>query len=384
MRRALLRARSIEDVRALARSRLPAGVFDFFDGGAEDEVTLRANRAAFERRMLLPHVLTGVAQIDTRTDIAGSAAGLPMVIAPMGATGFGWPGSDIAIARAAARAGIPYTLSSTATTSLERLAAAAPGRLWFQPYMFRDRPFLARLIDRAEAAGYEALVMTLDMPAGGKRERDFRHDFSVPFRYTTRNLREFASCPRWGLAHLRHGLPVLENLIGLDRMGESIARASSSVGLSYDPDFGWHDLEAIRARWTRRLLVKGVLRADDAQRLAAMGCDGVVVSNHGGRQLDGASAALDALPAIVAGVGHRMDVLVDGGVRRGSDIVKAIALGARGVMVGRAALFGAAAGGEDGAWRAVEILVEELTRTMRLCGTRSIAQIDATLLAPAV
>lgn len=377
----MLRVRSIEDLRRAAQRRLPAAVFDFFDGGSEDEVTLRDNRAAFDRRRLLPRVLRGVSSVDTATTIAGTAAKAPIIIAPTGAAGFGRPGADVAIARSAAAFGIPYTLSSSATASIERIAREAPGRLWFQPYILRDQAFFHRLIDRAEAAGYEALVVTVDMPVGGKRERDYRRDFAIPFAFTLRNVLDFASRPRWALGLARHGVPVLENLVGLARSGSDTAAIASSVGRDYDSGFDWQGLQSLRERWRRRLLVKGILHPEDALRAAAIGCDGIIVSNHGGRQLDGAVASIDAVPAIAAAVGNRIEVLMDGGVRRGSDIVKALALGAKAVMIGRATLYGASAAGESGARRALEILTDELARTMRLCGTRSIAEIDSRLVA---
>ena len=380
-RRVLREARSIEDLRRAARARLPRGVFEFIDGGAEEESTLRANRAAFERWRFLPRVMVGVGAIDTACEIAGATARLPIVIAPTGAPAFAWPRADVAIARAAAQFGIPYTLSSSATCSLEDVAREAGGRLWFQPYILRDRPFFDRLIDRAEAAGYEALVVTVDMPTGGNRERDFRNDFGIPFRWTARNVADFASHPGWALQMLRHGVPRLENLIGLDRSGPDISGAASSVGRNYDPDFDWRGFEAIRRRWPRRLLVKGILHPGDAARAIELGAQGIVVSNHGGRQLDGAIASLDALPPIVAAVGGRAPVLLDGGVRRGADIVKALALGATAVMIGRATLYGVGAAGAQGASRTLEILVEELARAMRLCGTRALRDIGPGLLA---
>ena len=372
MPRRLRHARSIEDLRVLARRRLPRAVFEFFDGGAEDESTLRDNRAAFERWRLVPRMMVGVGTVDTATEIAGSRANWPIVIAPTGAPGFAWPRADIAIARAAATFGIPYTLSSSATCSLEDVAREAAGAPWFQPYILRDRPFFARLIDRAEVAGYQTLVLTVDMPTGGKRERDFRNDFGVPFHWTARNVCDFASRPAWAMQLIRNGVPRLENLIGLDRSGPDISGAASSVGRNYDPDFDWRGFEAIRKRWPRTLLVKGILHPDDAHRAVELGAQGLIVSNHGGRQLDGAIASLDALLAIVAAVGDRVPVIVDSGVRRGSDIVKARALGATAVMIGRATLYGAAAGGAAGAQRALEILTEEIVRTMRLCGMRSL------------
>ena len=374
------RAGSIADLREAAERRLPRAIFDFFDGGAEDEITLRDNVAAFARLRLLPRVLTGVAAIDTATVLLGQPATLPMAIAPTGAVGFGWRGGDIAIARAAVAAGIPYTLSSAATASIGQVAQAAPGRLWFQAYILRKQPFLHALIERARAADYEALMITVDLPVGGKRERDLRNDFAVPFRFTAKNLLDFAGHPRWLAGILRHGMPVMENMVGLETQATTSTAIASSVGRSYDPAFNWDSLQAIRDRWPRKLIVKGVLAPEDAQRAVALGADALVVSNHGGQQLDGAVASFDALPAVLRAVDGRIPVLVDSGVRRGSDIVKALARSAAVVMIGRATLYGATAAGEPGASRALAILKDELRCTMQLCGARSTAEIDAGLL----
>jgi (S)-mandelate dehydrogenase len=379
----LSRAWSIEDLRRIARKRLPRAVFDFFDGGAEDETTLAANRAAFERLRLAPRVLVDVSKVDTATEIVGGPAKLPIAIAPTGASGLGWPGADVALARAAAAFGIPYTLSTAANTSIERLASEAGGRLWFQLYVLRDPALAAKLVERAEAAGYEGLMVTVDLPVGGKRERDFRNDFTIPFRATPRNLLDFASRPAWAAALARHGVPKLENLEGYEPKAAPGGEGTiaSSVGNELDPSFDWDRLKALRDRWPRKLLVKGVARADDAERLAALGCDAVIVSNHGGRQLDGAVATLDALPAVARAVGKRTAVLVDSGVRRGADIVKARALGAQAVLVGRATLFGVSAAGEAGARRALEILADELVRSMQLCGATRVEHIGPELIA---
>ena len=356
-------------------------MFDFYDGGSEDEFTLRANCAAFERVRLLPRTLVDVSKVATQAEILGQPARLPLAVAPTGAVAFGWPMGDVAIARAAAAAGIPYTLSTSATASIERIAREAPGRLWFQAYIFKQREFTQQLIERARVAGYEALMVTVDLPVGGKRERDLRNDFSVPFRFTPRNLLDFASRPGWALPMLRHGVPALENLAGFVPEAASASAVASSVGRNNDASFDWDSLKAIRDRWPAKLMLKGILRADDAERAAAIGCDAIVVSNHGGRQLDGAVATLDALPGIVKAVKGKTEVFVDGGIRRGSDVLKALALGAQAVMVGRATLYGACAAGESGARRALEILREELVRSMQLCGVRSVGEIRADLLA---
>ena len=371
---------SIEDLRRAAKRRLPRAVFDFIDGGAEDESTLRANRAAFERARLLPRVLVDVSRVDTETQILGKPSKLPIVIAPTGAVGFGWRGGDAALARAAAAFGIPLSLSTSATASIEVIADAGPGRLWFQAYFFKEREFTFRLIERARKAGYETLMVTVDLPVGGKRERDFRNDFSVPFRFTPRNVLDFALRPAWALDMLMHGMPALENLAGLEEPGADASTIASSVGRNQDASLDWELLKQVRDRWPGKLLVKGVAHPEDAVRAVATGCDGVIVSNHGGRQLDGEVASFDALPAVAAAVGGKAAVLMDGGVRRGSDVLKALAGGAQAVMVGRATLYGVCAAGEAGARRALEILGDEFVRTMQLCGVRRVADIGPGLL----
>ncbi|MFZ2737955.1 MAG: alpha-hydroxy acid oxidase [Burkholderiaceae bacterium] len=373
-------AYAIEDFRRAARNRLPRSIFDFYDGGAEDELSLADNRSAFQRIRLLPQVLRDVSSITTQTLLLGASVQLPVAIAPTGAVGFGRPGADIDLAKAASSAGIPYALSTTATTSIEKIADAAPGRLWFQAYLLRNKDFLGQLIERARVADYEALVITVDLPVGGKRERDFRNDFSVPFKFTPKNIWGFAQRPAWAFDLLRRGMPVLENLKGLAAPSANTSAIASSVGRNYDMGFNWDDLKKIRDHWPRQLIIKGILNPLDAIRVADIGCDALVVSNHGGRQLDGAPATLDALPSVVAALQGRIPALVDGGIRRGSDILKALALGAQGVMLGRATLFAAVADGEVGASRALTILEDELVRTMRLCGVRTIEEIDSSLL----
>ena len=369
----MIDAYSIEDLRQAAKKRLPRAIFDFYDGGAEDEVTLRANRAAFERARLIPRVLRDVSIIDTTSTLFGASWAMPMAIAPTGALGYGKPGADIAIAKAAAAAGIPYTLSSSGTASIEAIAKNAPGRHWFQAYILRNKPFLAGLIERAKAADYEALMITVDLPVGGKRERDNRNDFSIPFRFTSKNVLDFAQHPKRVFDVLRNGMPDMENLIGLEAGSSTNASAiASSVGKNYDATFDWDALQRIRDAWPRKMIVKGILHGEDAARVAAMGCDALSVSNHGGRQLDGCIASYDALRSVFQAVNGKIPVLVDGGIRRGSDIVKALAMGANGVLVGRATLYGAVAHGEPGAHRALAILKDELERTMRLCGAKSL------------
>jgi len=378
----LTAAHSIEDLRLAAQRRLPRALYDFFDGGAEDEMTLRANRQAFQDLRFRPQVLRNVSVIDTQREVFGRIIAMPMATAPTGALGYGYPGADVAVAKAAVAAGIPYILSSTATASMERIAKAVQGRLWFQPYTLKDKDFFFGLIRRALAADYEALVITVDLPVGGNRERDRRNHFSVPFKFTGHNLWDFASKPAWWSRIARHGMPVMENLLGLAAHQTSASALASSVGRNHDTGFDWAALQQVRDLWPRPLVLKGILHPADAERACAMGCDALVVSNHGGRQLDGAVASLHALPDVLRAVRGRIPVWVDGGVRRGQDVVKALALGAHGVLIGRAMVYGATATGQAGAQRALAILKDELIRTMSLCGTSSLSDIRAELLMP--
>lgn len=374
------RAFSIDDLRTIARKRLPRAIFEFYDGGAEQEITLRDNVEAFKRIRILPKALNDVSTVDTSCELVGGPASMPLAIAPTGAVNFGRHGADIAIARAAAALGVPYALSTSATTTIEQIALAAPGRLWFQAYILANKEKLASLIARAHAADYEGLMITVDLPVGGKRERDFRNHLSFPFKYTPRNVLDFASRPFWSLNMLRKGVPEMENIKELKRDNQGGKKLVSSVGKNYDPAFDWTQLQIMRDNWPRKFIVKGVMRPADADRLAAMGIDAIVVSNHGGRQLDGAPATLEALPGVVRAVAGRVPVLVDGGVRRGIDILKARAMGAQGVLTGRATLFGAVAAGQPGAARALDILKDELARSMQLSGVRNVSEIDQDLL----
>jgi len=378
-KRRLKRARNIADLRLLAKNRLPRAVFDFIDGGAEDELTLRDNQEAFRRVRLAPKALVDVSNVKTSIELLGRPSNLPIIIGPTGASGFVWPNGDLALARAAADAGIPFSLSTSASVSIEEIATLAPGRRWFQCYIFKNREFTMRLIERALHTECEALIITVDFAVGGNRERDYRNDFSVPFRYTARNLADFASHPGWAGAMLRHGAPRLRNLDGFTASNNT-ANVASSVGRNYDASFDWGALKLIRDRWPRKLIVKGIVRPDDAEKAVLVGADAIAVSNHGGRQLDGGVATLDALPAVAAAVGGKATVLVDGGIRRGSDVVKALALGANAVLLGRATLFGLSAAGEAGAKTAIQTIRSEMVRTMQLCGAPDIGAIGSDVL----
>ena len=372
-------ALSIADLRGIAKRKLPRFVFEFIDGGAEDEITLVRNREGFEEIGLLPRVLVDVSQPNTATQMLGKSSAAPLVISPMGSCTLGWPDADLAIARAAAAHGIPYTLSTMATTSMETVARSIQGRLWFQLYTLRDRAFTSALVDRANAAGYEALVVTVDLATGGKRERDLRNGVSIPLQLGVKQVLEMLVRPGWTLRAIRQGSPQFENVRGLSSDGSAGLTIAAKVGKMLDSAFTWDDLARIRDSWPRKLVVKGVQHPHDASRMASMGIDAVWVSNHGGRQLDGAAAAVDSIPAVVDAVNGRAEIMMDSGVRRGIDVVKAIALGANYVAIGRPALFGACAGGERGARRALEILIDEIERSMKLCGAPDIQSIQSSL-----
>jgi (S)-mandelate dehydrogenase len=304
--------------------------------------------------------------------VLGQPAQMPLAIGPTGALGFGWRGGDVDVARAAAAIDVPYTLSTSATASIEEIADKAPGRLWFQAYILQDKERLEDLVARAEAAAYEALVITVDLPVGGKRERDLGHGLAFPMKITPRNFVQFALKPAWSLDMLIRRPPVMPSLEGMRKVEANAKALQSVAGRNYDPSFDFEALARIRDRWKRKLIVKGVVNPLDV--------DALVVSNHGGRQLDTGIATLEALPGIVRAAAGRVPVYLDGGVRRGSDIFKAVALGAAGVLTGRATLFGVLAGGQDGAQRALQILRDELSRTMQLCGSRTLADIGPDVL----
>jgi len=376
----LEKAVNIEDLRRLAKRRLPRAIFDFFDGGAEDEVTLRENRAAFERVRLLPRVLVDVSRIQTAVDLLGKPSSMPLAIAPTGGISAGRYGAELMLARAAKAAGVPFTMATPSAFAIERVAEEVGGRLWFQLYAVRNREFRDKLVERAKGAGYEAILVTVDLAVSGKRERDPRNGFHTPYSPNWRNSRDVVFKPAWALDMLRNGLPGMANLVGYPFTTPAGTDIVTAVGREMDASLDWEFIKQLRDQWPGKLLLKGVQRADDAERAASIGCDGVVVSNHGGRQLDGAASTLEALPAVSSAVGKKITVLLDGGIRRGVDILKARALGAQGVLTGRATLFGAMAGGEPGARRALEILSTELVRAMQLCGVRSAAEIGPHLL----
>jgi L-lactate dehydrogenase (cytochrome) len=372
---------TIDDLRAAARRRLPRTVFDYVDGGAGDEITVRRNRDGFDRYALRPRVLTDVAARDLSTTLLGERVALPLVVAPTGLIGMVRPGAEIMAARAAARHGIPFTVSSMATSSLESVARAAHPPLWFQMYIWRDRGLTRAFADRARDAGYRAVCLTLDVQVLATRDRDQRNGlFAMPSRVTPRTVLGALARPAW-LARLARGpLPTFANFAGVEGAGTSPQSLGAYATGQIDPSVTWRDLDWFRSAWHGPLVLKGVLTAEDARRAVDHGAAAVVVSNHGGRQLDGAAGAIDALPDVVDAVAGRADVILDGGVRRGRDVVIALALGATACMVGRPVVYGLGAMGERGADRAIEILRGEIDTTLALLGHRSPGRLDRSAL----
>jgi L-lactate dehydrogenase (cytochrome)/(S)-mandelate dehydrogenase len=354
-------------------------IWDYVDGGAEDEQTVAQNRAAFGRWALRPKILVDVSKTDLGVTVCGQDVALPILVAPTGLSGLTHHEGDWGLARAAEANGTRAIISTASNYSIEEVAQATTEPPWFQLYPWGDRDFTATFIDRAQRAGYSAMVVTVDVPIHGNRERDARNGMVVPPKFRMKQIVDVATRPRWWMDLSRHRRTVLANLAA---PGDGTVQSVSRHNRLINPALDWDELRWMRDVWSGPLLVKGVLDPADAARCVEAGADGVVVSNHGGRQLDGASATLDALPEISRAVGTKLTVLLDGGVRRGVDILKARALGAQAVLTGRATLFGAMAGGEPGAQRALEILSSELVRAMQLCGVASAKQIGPDLLAP--
>jgi len=378
-------AYNIEDLREIARRRVPKGMFEFVDRGAEDEVALRNNRTAFERIRLQPRALVDVSRRSQEITLFGKPQKMPIAIAPTGSAGLMWHDGEIALARAAAAAGIPFTLATGSMTAMEAIAAQAGGRLWFQLYMWPDRSLSHKLVERASTAGFEALVVTVDGAVPGNREYNLRNGFTVPFSFTRRNVSDVLMHPEWLLGVLARyvfttGMPRYENYPG--EFKHRITAQPMGKGMLLNDSLNWDDLRVLRRMWPRTLIVKGILHPRDAGLAADCGADGIVVSNHGGRNLDSSMAPIEVLPEIVDAVGKRITVIVDSGFRRGSDVVKALALGARAVLIGRPTLYGTAAGGEAGAARAIAIFREEIDRVLALLGCPGIAALDREYLVP--
>jgi len=365
----------IDDFAEGARRYLPRMMFDFAFGGIHDEVALRRNRSAFLRYVLKQRVLVDVSARDQSVELLDRTRKMPIVIAPTGPAGLVRHKGEIALARSAARAGIPFTLSSAASTPLEEVKSAAGGDLWFQLYVSRDVARSHEVIERARVAEYEALVLTVDSNIGHIREKDLRNGLSIPFGLNRRNVFDIVSHPGWLATTIlpyvmQGGLPGFPNF-------PTTEDDSGRQHFLKNPELNWDHVEEIRKAWPRKLLLKGILSPDDAASAADLGADGIIVSNHGGNVFDAAFSGLEALPDIVDRVGGRVTLIVDGGVRRGADVVKAMALGADAVMVGRATLLGLAAAGEAGAQRALDILFKEIDYTLAMMGKADLGDVDA-------
>ena len=374
-----LGAYNIADLCEIARRRLPKGVFEFIDRGTEDEVSLRHNRAVFERIKFRPRTLVDVSARSQGITLLGRQQKMPIAVAPTGSAGLTWYEGEIALARAAAAAGIPFTLATGSMTAMEKVADQAGGRLWFQLYMWPDRSLSHQLVERAKAAGFEGLVVTVDSPVPPSREYNLHNGFTIPFSLTRRNVTDILTHPRWLFGVLARyllttGMPRYENYPSV--MKNRITSLPMGRSMPLNDTLTWNDLRELRKLWPHQLMAKGIMTAEDAKLAADCGADAVIVSNHGGRVVDGTQAPIEVLPEIVDAVGKRIAVIVDSGFRRGSDIVKALALGANAVFIGRATLYGTAVGGEAGAARAIEILREEIDRVLALLGCRNTADLN--------
>lgn len=373
----LARARNIADLRLMARARLPRMVFDYIDGGADDEVSLARSVQRFRDIELVWDALADVSEIDTRTTIMGAASASPFFISPTATSRLFHPrAGEIAVTRAAAAAGIPYACSTLASTSVEDIAAANSGPKWFQVYVWKDLGLVTEMLARAKAAGFGAIILTVDVPVAGNRERDHANYFTIPPKVTWRTATQALAAPAYlfdlistpeirpaNFAHIR----IDGGLIGF-------------INAQFDRSVTWDDARWLREQWDGKLAIKGISTPEDARRCVAIGADAVWVSNHGGRQLDTAPATIDTLPRIADAVAGQAEIILDGGVRRGGDIVKALALGANAVALGRAYLYGLAAGGERGVTRALQIIDSELRRTMALCGRANLSKLTRDLI----
>ncbi len=378
--RRLSRAASVRDLRLIARKRLPRGVFDYIDGGAEDELTLRRNAEAFRRLEFRPRVLRDMGAVDISTTLLGRPLPVPLVLAPTGFTRIASPGGELDVARAAARAELPYTLSTMGTRSIEEVAAVSSGRKWFQVYVWRDRGMMKEMLARAAAAGYEAIVITVDTAVLGRRERDVRHGFTLPPRLGPGTLLDGALHPGWTWDFVRAEPITFANITGTGVPdGAEAVNLAEYINGQFDPALSWRDLDWFRAAWDGPIVLKGIQSVDDARLAADAGVEAIALSNHGGRQLDGSPPPAELIAPVADAIGDRAEIICDGGIRRGSDIVKAVALGARACMIGRAYLYGLGAAGERGVDHVLALLESDIRRTMALTGRRMMSELGADL-----
>ncbi|MDM0090128.1 MULTISPECIES: alpha-hydroxy acid oxidase [unclassified Variovorax] len=372
---------NIEDLRVLAKKRVPRMFYEYADAGSWTESTYRANEADFQRILLRQRVAVDIGARSTRTQMLGQDVAMPVAIAPTGLTGMQHADGEILAARAAKAFGIPFTLSTVSICSIEDVAEATDGHpFWFQLYVMRDRAFVERLMARAHAANCTALVLTLDLQISGQRHKDLRNGLSAPPRLTLPNLLNMASKPRWCAGMLGTKRRSFGNIVGHVEGVETMSSLADWTAQQYDPTLNWQDVAWIRKQWPGKLILKGIQDVDDAKLAADSGADALIVSNHGGRQLDGAPSSIRALPRIAEAVGHRIEVHMDGGVRSGQDVLKALALGAKGTFIGRAMLYGLGAMGEAGVTRALQLIHKELDLTMAFCGRTDVRTVDRGIL----
>ena len=378
----LSRALTIDDLRELARRRSPKMFFDYMESGSWSEQTFRENVIDFARIRLRQRVAVNIDGRSLATTIAGQASAMPVALAPIGLAGMQIADGEILAARAAKKAGVPFTLSTMSICSIEDIAANTSRPFWFQLYVMRDRGFVERLIDRAKAANCSALVLTVDLQMLGQRHKDLRNGLSMPPRFTPKHVWQIATRPRWALGMLQTSRHTFGNIAGHATNDRDIGSVVAWTNSQFDPTLSWSDVTWVKKRFGGKVIVKGVLEVEDARSAVAAGADAIVVSNHGGRQLDGAPSSISVLPEIVDAVGDRTEVLFDSGIRSGQSVLKALALGARAVFIGRAFAYGLAAGGEAGVTRALEIIERELDLTMAFCGARQITEVGRHNLRP--
>ena len=371
----------IEDLRQLHRRRVPKAFFDYADRGSYSEDTLRANRADLEAIKFRQRVLVDVSKRDLSTAILGEPASMPLILAPVGLLGLQHGDGEIIACRAAQAAGIPFTLSTMSICSIEDVAANVAKPFWFQLYVMKDRGFIKALIERAIAAKCSALVLTVDLQVIGQRHQDIKNGMTVPPEWTLAKLFDFATKPAWVAGVLRGKRRTFGNLVGHIKGTDDITALGTWIATQFDTTLNWKDVDWIRSIWPGKLILKGILDVEDANEAAKTGAQAMVVSNHGGRQLDGAPSSIEALPEIVDAVGSRMEIMFDSGVRSGQDVMRALALGAKSCMIGRAYVHGLGGGGEAGVAKAIDLIRNELLTTMGLCGVNTIAEIDDHVLA---
>lgn len=372
----------IEDLRVLAQQRVPRMFYDYADAGSWSESTYRANSDDFQGIKFRQRVAVNLSNRSLRSTLVGQDVAMPVALAPTGLTGMQHADGEILAAQAAEEFGVPFTLSTMSICSIEDIAAHTSKPFWFQLYVMKDRDFIERLIDRAKAAHCSALVLTLDLQVLGQRHKDLRNGLSAPPKLTLPNLLNMATKPRWCLGMLGTRRRSFGNIVGHARSVSDMSSLSAWTSQQFDPALSWKDVEWIKQRWGGKLIIKGIMDPEDARLCVENGADALIVSNHGGRQLDGAQSSIGALPAIVDAVGQQIEVHMDGGIRSGQDVIRALALGARGVYIGRAFLYGLGAMGRPGVLKCLEIIRNELDLTMAFCGLRDIQQVDQKILLP--